>query len=624
MMGIARRLIATTLLALAPARAILGESAGDDEDLAALLAIVAEETAIATKQKMNSDFVPGIVTVLHGNELEALGMNTALEALALVPGVQPTLDPATNPSVVVRGIDFPFNSGNVKLLVDGVPLTRESAGLNGSVLSMPIEQIDRIEVIRGPGSVVYGDFAFMGLVNIVTKKGGVHGWGGGDSDETLTGGGHASWGDEGWKGTLGLSFFESDDARFQRPRTASEERYTGLLSLERGGFSLSGQLIRRNLNETSVPPPPPGRQSFDETTWAIDARYERELTPALNLVAHAARFATSLQPSPLPSITFEDDVSRIGADLTWDGLARQSWLASVEFAHFVIDEARQGVLAGPPLVIDDAKRDAIGITLQDRIDLSDSFSVTAGARFDDYDDMDESRITPRLSLVWRASDRHIVKAQYAEGFRAPTFFELYGGGSLNTDIDFEVNATTELNYVYRNAASVGRVTLYRSKLDDMIFPNPRSPRFGNSREATSEGIEVEWSQQITPSFKLLANVSWADTEDDRGPGGFVHESWATADWMGDLALLWRPSQRTVVGLNWNHVAERDSSPRTTRFELVDLTFTAHDVVRNGVDLRVGVKNVFDETTSYVFTAPMGPNVVATGGRALVARISVTR
>ncbi len=619
-------LLAVAILAsVSPSVFVAHAATADEEELAELLAIVAEETAIATKQKMNSDFVPGIVTVLHGEELEALGMNTALEALVLVPGVQPVRDPISNPSIVVRGIDFPFNSGNVKILVDGVPLTRESAGLNGSVLLIPIEQVDRIEVIRGPGSVVYGDFAFMGLVNIVTRKASTSVFAGGDSDETILGGVRGAWGDgdAGWKGALSVAALDSDDTPFTEPRSATEEHYSSFVSMEHGGFALSGQLIRRNLDETSAPPPPGRPQSFEETTWALEGRYTHALSESLDVVARAARFATNLHPT-LPAIQFEDDAMRVGVDVTWTGLPRQSWLASAEFARFEIDQASQTLLQGPPLVIADVDRDVIGVTLQDRIDLSDRFSVTAGARFDDYSDMDESRVTPRLSLVWRANDRHIVKAQYAEGFRAPTFFELYGGGSLNRDVDFEINATTELNYVYRRPNGVGRVTLYHSKLDDMVFPLPRSPRFGNQREAESQGIEVEWTQQLRESLKLIANASWARTEDDRGPTPVSHESLATPDWMGDIALLWQPARHAIVGLNWQHVAERDSTARGRRYEMVDLTLTGRDVVWSGVDVRVGVKNILDEDAAYVFTGPMGPLIAQYGGRSLFARIAWTR
>src|SRR5689334_11934668 len=79
-----------TLALLAP-RAF-AQSAADDAELKSLLSVLAEETAIATQTKLNADFVPGIVTVLQGDEMEALGARTVGEAIALVPGLQANRD----------------------------------------------------------------------------------------------------------------------------------------------------------------------------------------------------------------------------------------------------------------------------------------------------------------------------------------------------------------------------------------------------------------------------------------------------------------------------------------------------------------------------------------------------
>src|SRR3954471_15728043 len=85
----------------------------EDTELQDLLSIVQQETEVATKTKMNSDYVPGIVTVLEGDELEALGVITAGEALGLVPGMFSVKDRLSNQAVISRGLDFPFNAGNI-------------------------------------------------------------------------------------------------------------------------------------------------------------------------------------------------------------------------------------------------------------------------------------------------------------------------------------------------------------------------------------------------------------------------------------------------------------------------------------------------------------------------------
>jgi outer membrane receptor for Fe3+-dicitrate len=87
----------------------------DRQELQELLAVLDEETAVATKTKMNNDYVPGMVTVLHGDQMEALGVLTVAEALAIVPGIQVARLSTGEPTVKVRGVAFPFNAGNIKV-----------------------------------------------------------------------------------------------------------------------------------------------------------------------------------------------------------------------------------------------------------------------------------------------------------------------------------------------------------------------------------------------------------------------------------------------------------------------------------------------------------------------------
>src|SRR5262249_22794662 len=124
-----------------------------EEEEAELLAVLQQETDLATKTRMNSDFVPGIVTILDGDRMRPLGARTVWDAMAYVPGVQAWRDAGGTPVVIVRGVPFPFNSGSIQILLNGSPIGREAAGLNSSVLFVPMTQVERIEFIRGPGSI---------------------------------------------------------------------------------------------------------------------------------------------------------------------------------------------------------------------------------------------------------------------------------------------------------------------------------------------------------------------------------------------------------------------------------------------------------------------------------------
>ena len=90
----------------------------DEEDFAELLDVMSEETEVATKTRMNSDYVPGIVSVLDAQTLGAMGVRTVWDAMPFVPGVEAWLDPSGTPTVTVRGIPFPFNTGSIQVLVN--------------------------------------------------------------------------------------------------------------------------------------------------------------------------------------------------------------------------------------------------------------------------------------------------------------------------------------------------------------------------------------------------------------------------------------------------------------------------------------------------------------------------
>ncbi len=138
------------------------------DPLAELLDVLQEETEQATAARLNIDFVPGMMTVLHGEDLLEMGLATVLDALALVPGAQSTMTSFGQPQIIFRGAGRNFASSNAKLLLDGQSM---NSALNGqsTLLALPLELVDRIEVIRGPGASLYGEFAFAGVINVITR-----------------------------------------------------------------------------------------------------------------------------------------------------------------------------------------------------------------------------------------------------------------------------------------------------------------------------------------------------------------------------------------------------------------------------------------------------------------------
>lgn len=202
-------------------------------------------------------------------------------------------------------------------------------------------------------------------------------------------------------------------------------------------------------------------------------------------------------------------------------------------------------------------------------------------------------------MVWRARDRHIVKAQYAEGFRPPTFVELYRAPATpNPRYPFEVKATTELNYVYRSGGRVGRATLFRSVIRDMIRPGG----IVLADSARASGVELEWSQQVTPLLRFDANASHVSTHDPRLRPGAATENPTAAEWMGNIAVLLQPMHDAFVGARWNHVGDRAGGEG---YDSADFTLTLRNLLVHGFSVRAGVKNAFDDDVRFLSVLPSG-------------------
>ncbi len=144
-------------------------SPASDIVLQELMQLLEEETELATKSKMNVDFVPGIMSVLHGKDMLARGVENVYQALGLIPGIEISRTSDGQPQILVRGIGKTFFSNKVKFLLNNTPFNA-TLGPATSLLTLPIEQIERIEVIRGPGSAIYGEYASVGVINIITRK----------------------------------------------------------------------------------------------------------------------------------------------------------------------------------------------------------------------------------------------------------------------------------------------------------------------------------------------------------------------------------------------------------------------------------------------------------------------
>lgn len=142
---------------------------GEEEELA--LAYGDRETvSIATGTRQQLRRAPAVASVITAEDIAAMGAVDLDEVMETVPGVHVARNPVCNAAVyAIRGI-YNFNNQQVLMLQNGVPMTTMFLGNKGGVWGgLPLENVARIEVIRGPGSALYGADAYAGVINVITK-----------------------------------------------------------------------------------------------------------------------------------------------------------------------------------------------------------------------------------------------------------------------------------------------------------------------------------------------------------------------------------------------------------------------------------------------------------------------
>lgn len=150
--------------------ASVASAAETDEEELALAYGDPAMVSIATGRQQDLSRAPAVASVITAADIEAMGATELEQVLARVPGLHVSVNHFTfTPIYSFRGIFTAYNS-QVLVLVNGIPITNAFLGNRGTAWGgMPLENISRIEVIRGPGSALYGADAFAGVINIITK-----------------------------------------------------------------------------------------------------------------------------------------------------------------------------------------------------------------------------------------------------------------------------------------------------------------------------------------------------------------------------------------------------------------------------------------------------------------------
>lgn len=633
-----------------------------EDPVSDLLRVLDEETEIATRTKLNIDFVPGMVTVLHGKDLLAKGVRTVYEALGLVPGIELSMAGDGQYQFLVRGMGKTFASTKTKFLINGVDMN-STLGPVATVRTIPIEQVDRIEVVRGPGSAIYGEYALAGVVDVITLE---HGNSAfvryGDIDGSTLG---ATYGYHPQNSRFGFSLNIagtdtdggevktgrdrlwapplSQPAISNAPGTSNEHERNNSAMLKLSYADLTaniqhvGSAFGDHFGVADVLPDENSklvrRWDFDTVEVRIGSVSRAEvrlgwthfLTDLTEQQLYPAGFQGKFQSEGVVGGPhYEETRTTLKTAFEFPIAANHYGVAGAEYAEvrqgdtwiernykqtpsgFV--EAPQTKYTGSDNWLKEGlERRIASAYLQDQYTGFDKVTVTAGLRVDHYNDVGNA-VTPRIGAVYQLSSRQTLKFQYSDAFRPPSFLELYARNNPvvngNPDIKPERMHNLEAGYVYNSGQHIFRTTAFFSEINRIIVVDSTMRQYQNGGTAHIRGFELEAVTPLLRNVKVDGNISVQSSDTRDG----LDALWGAAQVLGNVSVLYQAMTDRFINVQYRYVGTREREATDTRsaldgYQTFDLTLSANKLWLPALSLRAGLRNMFN--ADVVYPAPKG-------------------
>lgn len=528
--------------------------------------------SIATGSRQLISLAPAVTTVITAEDIKEIGATDLDQVLETVPGLHVSNSPrGYSPLYTIRGI-YTESNPQILVLINDIPITNVYVGDRSQVWGgMPINNIARIEIIRGPGSALYGADAFSGTINIITKtaddiNGTEFGTRMGSFDT------REGWILHGgkWKGfdiALSLEVLKTDgqdgiiDADSQ---TAYDALFSSNASLAPGSVNLQKESIDTRVDISrggwrfragyqgrydvgtgagvAQALDPKGTNDSDRIN--ADLTYNTNLGEYWDITGQISYFDTSaesdlvLYPEGAFGGAFPEGMignpyvyerhTRLGLSSFYHGIKDHHIRLGAGAIHndmYKIEESKNYDVNGFPLpggltdVSDDPSnvfmephdRKVSYIFAQDEWAFAPDWNLTGGIRYDHYSDFG-STTNPRAALVWQTRYNLTTKLLYGRAFRAPAFNELYNINNPvslgNPDLRPEKIDTYEIAFDYQHSSALNtKINLFKYRMSDILRIAPITLVTQNSGEIDGKGLELETTYTLNQDIKLVGNYS---------------------------------------------------------------------------------------------------------------------
>lgn len=603
-------------------------AASEEEEL---LSVYGDEEliSIATGTKQPIAKAPAVATVITAEDIRAMGASDLDEVLETVPGFHVSrAEIGYTAMYFIRGIFTEERNQQVLVLLNGVPLTSANFGNRGNTWGgMPVRNVARVEVIRGPGSAVYGAEAFSGVINIITKE-----YGDIVEQAGLRGGSFDT--QEGWlltradfgavKSALSIEVLNTDGHRetiendflstvFGDPASLapgpintnkrSAELHFDLNVLNRLDLHVAYQ--RRydmgtggGIASTLDPEGKIfGHRLLTDLTYNLPALHAWDITTKLSFLDASDNADVLIQPPgalglfPVGAIAkpevyerhYHGNVSafytgfnkhriRLGAGITVDDMYEINEKKNFGATNLPLAGGLTNAEHDPALLfIEPGSRRVYFGFVQDEWAIAPNWDLTVGVRYDTYSDVKKDTTNPRAALVWQTLPNLTSKFLYGTAFRAPSFSEqriknnpvIRGSANLAP----ETTETYELAFLYQPVTPLDLgFSMFTYTMEDILRFSGGSPRTAqNTGEQKGKGFEAEFKWKARSDLILQGNYAFQESTNKLQKHDAGHAPMQHVYVRGNWQF--KPKWSLVPQFNW--VIDRRRAAGDTRDEIQD-------------------------------------------------------
>jgi outer membrane receptor for ferrienterochelin and colicins len=596
-------------------------------DLEQLMQVKVETVYGASLFAQKTTEAPASITVITAEEIKLYGYRTLADILRSLQGFNVSYD-RDHSYVGVRGVGLGDFNSRILLLVDGHRMNNNlnDGAFFGTDFILDVDLIDRVEVIRGPGSVLYGNNAFFGVINVITRKAG-------QVNGAEVSGEYAGF--ETYKGrvTVGKSFtngpalllsgsyYDSegpDRLFFKEFNTPAQNNgvaqnmdgeWFGSLfgSMSYGDFNLESGFIRREKID-------PTAQNFttfndarsrsqDARTY-LDLKFTHEFPGVFDVMARLYYDRSDSKigypiGDPVASAFFQE-VQRgqwWGSEVQLTKRLWQKHILAVG-AEYRDDFRQEDRIFDSNTTYTDnhTNRQSYGVFMQGDFALRNNLHFNGGIRFDQYGDFDPS-YSPRLGLIYQPFEKSTLKALYGTAFRAPSFLEI-------SDKRFQLRPEQIASYELVYEQGIGQhlsssLSGFYNQLDHLILF--QSGSFANV-DADARGMELALQGNWATGLRGRASYTLEKTENRSGGPDFpdspehllklnVSVPVLRDKIFASLECQFTSSRHTVYStLDGLTVVGQD----TPSFGVLNVTLFSQNIVKN-LELSASLYNVLDNS-----------------------------